>query len=432
MSNTQIASLSICGEITLNLHSLNNEGGEGNQIITRQLTVTDASGIQHTVNGISGDMFKHIHAFHLVNYALENKLDLCEGCKVFDPNRIGIDSKFLSVLKGIDSDEFEESDKTEYDKFQSVLNENEEGLKEYKDALAEIKKIEKKYIILKIHDEEDKKKYQETLDLLNLKLPKKGVADYEEKKKSQDDAKKVKKEIEKNYSLNFSNAEKIDKMLEICTVDDIHGILVTAEKNNLPRKSTIEFGWTVGIPGKNNTETYVHTKLVADAGEKGSGSGSNEGQNIFHRPANHGVYAFVCNVDVYRIGFNDIDRKYPKPEKRKAQYRALMQSLLNSFLNPRGAMTSTQKPHITDFKGVVSYSNKLIPAPTISPLNDKYREQIKTIADNLNTIEPNTITTTMFDSLSDLTGIFTQLINFEPYELGFKEKSNEQPNIAVQ
>ena len=55
-SKKPVASISISGEITLNLHSLNNEGGEGNQIMTRQLTILDKYGIEHTVNGISGDM----------------------------------------------------------------------------------------------------------------------------------------------------------------------------------------------------------------------------------------------------------------------------------------------------------------------------------------------------------------------------------------
>jgi CRISPR-associated protein Cst2 len=83
-----IASLSICGELTLNLHSLNNEGGEGNQIITRQLTIVDKHGQEHTVNGISGDMFKHIHVGHLINLAKEQNLELCSNCTVFNPNRL--------------------------------------------------------------------------------------------------------------------------------------------------------------------------------------------------------------------------------------------------------------------------------------------------------------------------------------------------------
>jgi CRISPR-associated protein Cst2 len=64
----QIASISISGEITLNMHSLNNEGGEGNQIMTRQLTIVDKEGQEYIVNGISGDMFKHIHVGHMINY----------------------------------------------------------------------------------------------------------------------------------------------------------------------------------------------------------------------------------------------------------------------------------------------------------------------------------------------------------------------------
>ena len=52
----QIASISISGEITLNMHSLNNEGGEGNDYDPS--TNNCNKGQEHTVNGISGDMFK--------------------------------------------------------------------------------------------------------------------------------------------------------------------------------------------------------------------------------------------------------------------------------------------------------------------------------------------------------------------------------------
>lgn len=321
----RIASISISGEITLNMHSLNNEGGEGNQIMTRQLTIVDKDGIEHTVNGISGDMFKHIHAGHLVNYCIENGLELSTYSKSLNPNRI---------------------------------------------SSAELLK----YIT-------DNKKKNE----------KAGVV--------------------------------IDALINSCSVCDTHGILITdkvgdnKDSSNTPRKSVIEFGWTIGIPDKNNTETYLHTKIVnSSTGVKGGSS--NEGQNIFHRPANHGVYAFVCNIDTYRIGFNDIDRNYAIDDnKRKARYKAVLQSLLSSFLNPQGAMTSSQKPHITDFKGVVAYSEKLTPAPTISAINPDYKEEIKTITENLNKIEPESITETEFNGLGELSAIFTDLMQDEPYKL---------------
>lgn len=322
----KVASISISGEITLNLHSLNNEGGEGNQIMTRQLTIIDKNGKEHTVNGISGDMFKHIHAGHLVNYSVDHGLALSDYSMNLDPNRI------------------------------SSAN-------------------------------------------LLAKFPNVGKKD-------------------------SNSSEVIDALIKTCTVCDTHGVLITDKigenkgASNTPRKSVIEFAWTIGLPDKNNTETYVHTKLVADAGEKGSGTGSNEGQNIFHRPANHGAYAFVCNLDVYRIGFNDISRKYAiEDSERTERYKAILQSLLSSFLNPKGAMTSTQKPHITDFKGVVSISHKLIPAPTISAINPDYQIEIAEISKNLNEIEIGSIELKNFDGLGSLSKIIAELIADEPYKI---------------
>lgn len=319
----QISSISVCGEMTLNLHSLNNEGGEGNQIMTRQLTIVDKNGEEQTVTGISGDMFKHIHAAHMQNYCAENKIPLSEYSKLLNPNRIKADE--------------------------------------------------------------------------------------------------LKSDAGKSSN---TQADVIAAMIKKCAICDAHGVLITDKvgdnnsSTNTPRKSVIEFAWTVGIPGKNNTETFVHTKLVTDAGSMGSATSSNEGQNIFHRPANHGVYAFVCNIDTYRIGLNDINRTYSiEDEERTKRYKAVVQSLLSSILNPKGAMTSAQKPHITDFKGVVAVSHKLIPAPTISAINDNYVGEIKQIAKNLNTIQQDSIEIAEFDGFGKLTEIFADLLKAEPYKI---------------
>lgn len=325
MSSTKsIASLSISGEITLNLHALNNEGGEGNQIITRQVTIIDKHSEQHTVNAISGDMFKHIHVGHLINISKEKDLILCSNCQVFNPNRL---SSGEDLGKRFTKDE-------------------------------------------------------------------------------------------------YSDKDVVDALIELCVVDDTHGVLVTkigSKNKNVPRKSVVEFGWTIGVPDKNNTESYIHTKLVPDAGSKASGGGNNEGQNIFHRPANHGVYAFVCHIEVYRIGFNDISRDYAVNEaERTKRYKAVIQSLLNSFLNPRGAMTSTQKPHITDFKGIVSISTKLTPAPMISALNENYEQEIITIAGNLNAMENDMIEVKSFEGLGALSGIMKDLMDYTPYSVPTK------------
>lgn len=321
--NKKIASISISGEITLNLHSLNNEGGEGNQIMTRQVTILDKEGKESTQTGISGDMFKHIHAGHMINYCVENGIALSDYSKRLDPNRIS-----AGELKELAGGE------------------------------------------------------------------------------------------------NQTQIDVIDAIIKKCAICDTHGVLITDKvgdnksSSNTPRKSIIEFAWTVGIPDKNNTETYLHTKVVADAGAKGSATGSNEGQNIFHRPANYGAYAFICSIDVYRIGLNDISRKYPiTDEERINRYKAVVESLLSTMLNPRGAMTSTQKPHITDFKGIVSVSHKLIPAPTISAINSDYKEEISTITKNLNKIEKDAIEIEKFDGMGQFTDVLTSLFDAEPYKI---------------
>src|ERR1700737_3666725 len=90
-----VASLSLALRATLDMHSLNNEGGEGNQIQTRMVDIVDHLGDLHNVNAISGDMLKHGLMEHFYQQARIQYLPLCEGCKRFNVNRINFDNKFL-------------------------------------------------------------------------------------------------------------------------------------------------------------------------------------------------------------------------------------------------------------------------------------------------------------------------------------------------
>jgi CRISPR-associated protein Cst2 len=103
MSEKQaIYSLSVCGRTILDMHSLNNEGGEGNQMATRMVNVVyrdRASGEykQATVNAVSGDMLKHIQAEHFYLLA-KGRLPLCQGCQKFSASRILDDKEFMDDL----------------------------------------------------------------------------------------------------------------------------------------------------------------------------------------------------------------------------------------------------------------------------------------------------------------------------------------------
>ncbi len=101
---TSIASLSIAARATLNMHSLNNEGGEGNQIQTRMVEIVGHDGRLHSVNAISGDMLKHVLMEHFYQQARARNLPLCQSCQRFNANRINADDKFIKAASKKDSE----------------------------------------------------------------------------------------------------------------------------------------------------------------------------------------------------------------------------------------------------------------------------------------------------------------------------------------
>jgi len=90
-----IASLSIAARAILDMHSLNNEGGEGNQIQTRMVDIVDHKGELHNVNAISGDMLKHVLMEHFYHQARTQIVPLCQSCQHFNVNRINGYREFI-------------------------------------------------------------------------------------------------------------------------------------------------------------------------------------------------------------------------------------------------------------------------------------------------------------------------------------------------
>src|SRR5260370_37340806 len=90
-----VQSLSLCARVTLDLHNLNNEGTEGNQQQTRMVHIIDQRGRHAIVNAISGDMFKHILAEHLIPLLTAENQPLSAGAQIGDPDRINRDLQTL-------------------------------------------------------------------------------------------------------------------------------------------------------------------------------------------------------------------------------------------------------------------------------------------------------------------------------------------------
>ncbi len=195
--------------------------------------------------------------------------------------------------------------------------------------------------------------------------------------------------------------EVIDRLLT-CAVDDVCGIMITGEGTSVKRKSAIEFGWTVGLPEITEVQEFLHarhaitrltrTRLDRDAGTEARDAADEErqrniGQMVFNRPASSGVYAFVAHLDVAAIGFNDASQDYPDlVAGREGRLRAALMALAQSVLHPKGALTSTQLPHVVDVEGFVSVSSSAAAAPLISPLADNFVERASDVSGLINRV----------------------------------------------
>lgn len=195
-----------------------------------------------------------------------------------------------------------------------------------------------------------------------------------------------------------------------CSLTDLAGALYVDAA--LPRKSCVEFGWVVGLPSDadgqplTTTEQYFHVKFAAERGGAAGEESTVGKQPIFHRPASSGIYALICNLDLYRLGLNDITRAYVVGRAdRIARAKAVVHALAATLIKPAGAQRNTQNPHIVNCEGVVAVSSTSLPAPTVSPLNDNYREQITQTATVLNSIRSGGVGVQQFETLADGVGV---------------------------
>jgi len=99
---------------------------------------------------------------------------------------------------------------------------------------------------------------------------------------------------------------------------------------------------------------------------------------------------------------------------------ALLKSVLFTYVQPNGAMRSAQAPHLVDFAGVVTYSRSAVPAPTVSPLRDSYRDQLDALRVSLEQVAPGTVGQAQFNSLSEFADIVHELAQDEPYTLRYR------------
>jgi CRISPR-associated protein Cst2 len=181
--------------------------------------------------------------------------------------------------------------------------------------------------------------------------------------------------------INKSDGAKVvDEIVRRCVVDDLGGLLVTQGNRNAPRRSVVQFGWLLGVPERVRTGSYTHVKLVPGAAEEDA-EGSNRGQNLFKRPASSGQYAFVAQLALSRIGYNDISAKVVLDgPTRASRARTALEALYLTLSAPSGAQRNTQLPHLQGAHGAVCFSFGAVPPVLYSPLQDEFKDQMAEIA----------------------------------------------------
>lgn len=337
-------SLTIAGRWNVNLHNLNNEGTEGNFIQPRTVTIvrneitpsgdgTSSPRPQlHTVNALSGDMMKHIHADYFRQIALDD----------IGLDEVGIDDAGKALLEDYDGP-------LPLSRNSVIMDPN------------------------RISTEEEM------------------VARLEDQ--------------------DVSNAEIIDYLIKTCSLTDVHGILMTAKKRMVPRKSRIEFGWVVAVPELSETEHYIHVKYAKENATdlKKEDDATNRGQALFHRPASSAEYAVLIHVETDKIGVNELKMKSPISEShRRARVAATLRALAQTLAHPYGAGRSQQAPHVGGFRGAIITSDSRIPAVTVSPLENDFMDQARESVTQMNRLG-GSLELTEIDSIPSLIGTVADL-----------------------
>jgi CRISPR-associated protein Cst2 len=210
-----------------------------------------------------------------------------------------------------------------------------------------------------------------------------------------------------------SDAKDESSGVNNCIVCDAHGFLSTAKVQAPPRRSScISFSWLLPVIGSDSpSKQVIHSRVepsgsieeeTTSAEETGEESSTNEiaeeevkrrtAQMIFYKNYASSIYAFICSMDLDRIGkplngkidFNDTGAEVKR--RRQMAVKALMPMVMGAF----GASQSHALPHTRCLGVLAALSNNTTPLPNlVSPIYSKgFEESINMLkAFNNNTVK---------------------------------------------
>ena len=210
-----------------------------------------------------------------------------------------------------------------------------------------------------------------------------------------------------------NNLEAMKRAINNCTLCDLHGFLM--QRPAIARRSTVEFGWAIGIP-EVHRDIHIHARHSME--ERGVQQEEAErevaAQMVYHRPTRSGIYAVISVFQPWRIGLNEIDYKYViEAGERSRRYHLVLKGYKAMFIRAEGAMTSTRLPHVEGIEGLIAVSKTNFPAPLISPLRDDYRNAVEALAH-----QNGNIALYGFSSAAEFCSIMDDLAKGKPFVMG--------------
>lgn len=219
-----------------------------------------------------------------------------------------------------------------------------------------------------------------------------------------------------------NNLEAMKRAISNCALCDLHGFLM--QRPAVARRSTVEFGWAIGIPEHFHRDIHIHARHSMEERGAPKGQAPQEerevaAQMVYHRPTRSGVYALVGVFQPWRIGLNEINYEYVDykvaggVDERGRRFRLGLRGYKAMFMRPEGAMTSTRLPHVEGMEGLVAVSRVNFPVPLVSPLKDDYQSQVEALVR-----QQEGLALYSFASTAEFCSIMDNLAKEEPFTRG--------------
>lgn len=190
--------------------------------------------------------------------------------------------------------------------------------------------------------------------------------------------------VQDYYNTSYGGTEK--ELIEKCVGEDVHGFLVTEEKESLRRESCVRFSWAIGLPRFSDEYRRImivqHTrnisKIPSDAPEE-----LRRLQMPYPRPYASDFYGFVSIADLSRIGISYTDNLEGIDQNtRKMRQKNTILAYGRMLQGEIGANLSRSLPASTPLTVFLAASKRgAIPAP-IHPIYPSYLSESTKLIEN--------------------------------------------------